>query len=481
LLDIDGGSFGKIEVQVKTLKTKYSKPSYPIKDKLYNYVRDSIIPVIVIAVDQENKKAFWHYLSRIEASKAFNELEQTGKKSKSIHFKISNEISLNQPYDEWRKIISEYKSRLEENEFEIIDFKLDDSQHPIDQLYNLFQYLYNELEFVPPHLLAKQKPFNKGYSYFSNYTLSTDNDELFDTLNSIGISENGEITIPIELNSVEDIFKKAQFIFQKLHTNLVAFIQSTNSSNDEYIDLRNIKADSCNCSRCKIERYEFDDLDINYLPEDLNVNSGLTLFYSYYKLGSYKESCEILKYTYDLTKRSKSLYFQYLIFYNISKLRLLLRNDFFRAAEYEKFINELEKFDLDIFDRKSRGKIDHEILRLLKNDYFLFRSYEKTNKLRSQILKHRNNTRNGGFGSNQYVESLLFEFSQLHCFLYHNKIVYDCFNEYLDIVDFVLEGLLASNTIKGERNSKIEKIEDWHIEIFIEYGRLSNMVSFPKN
>lgn len=481
LLDIDGGSFGKIEVQVKTLKTKYSNPAYSIKDKLYNYVRDSIIPVIVIAVDQENKKAFWHYLSRIEASRAYNELDQTGKKSKSIQFKSSNEISLNQPYDEWRNIISEYRSRLEENEFEIIDYELDESLHPIDQLFNLFQYLYNELEFVPPHLLAKQKPFNKGYSYFSNYTLSTDNVELFDALNSIKILENGEIIIPLELRSINDINEKTQFIFQKLHINLVAFIQSTNGKNNEYIDLRKIQPKRCNCSRCKIERFEFDDLDISYLPEDLEIKTGLTLFYSYYKLGSYKESCEILKYTYELTKQSKSLFFQYLIFYNISKLRLLLRNDFFRAAEYEKFIRELEMFDLDVFDRKSRGKIDHEIFKLLKNDYFLFRSYEKTNKLRSQILKHRNNTRNGGFGSNQYIESLLFEFSQLHCFLYHNKIVFDCFTEYLDIVDFVLEGLLASSTIKGERNSKIEKIEDWHIEIFIEYGRLSNILYYFKN
>lgn len=102
----DDISIGKLEVQIKTLKAGYSKPSYPIKLTLLAYIRNAQLPFIFIAVDQVNQKAFWKYIDRQSATGLINDALTKNAKQKSIaiNFNLGDQIS-KATYSKWKEIV----------------------------------------------------------------------------------------------------------------------------------------------------------------------------------------------------------------------------------------------------------------------------------------------------------------------------------------------------------------------------------------
>lgn len=62
--DSDGYIKGKIDVQLKTLPKQYrNNPTYYCEKKFLVYCQDSTLPVILIVVDQHNRKAYWQHMN----------------------------------------------------------------------------------------------------------------------------------------------------------------------------------------------------------------------------------------------------------------------------------------------------------------------------------------------------------------------------------------------------------------------------------
>lgn len=97
---------GKLEVQVKTLKAGYSKPSYPIKLTLLAYIRNAQLPFIFIAIDQLNSKGFWKYIDRHSAIGLINDALKKNPKQKSITINFSSDDQISTTtYPIWKEIV----------------------------------------------------------------------------------------------------------------------------------------------------------------------------------------------------------------------------------------------------------------------------------------------------------------------------------------------------------------------------------------
>ena len=114
----DKRSVGKIETQVKTHRGNYSTPSYSIELKLLAYARDIVqLPFIVIAVDQNKKKAYWKEIAPETAREFINEALEKNEEQQSfaIQFDTANEISQNPPYDIWKGIIENHRKLIRDS------------------------------------------------------------------------------------------------------------------------------------------------------------------------------------------------------------------------------------------------------------------------------------------------------------------------------------------------------------------------------
>lgn len=118
ILDQKGIPIGKIETQVKTHRKKYSIPSFSVKLNLLVYARDVVqLPFILIAVDQQNKRAFWKEITPENARSFIDKALSKKSKAKSyaIQFEKKHEITLKPPYDRWKEIIENHKKLFRES------------------------------------------------------------------------------------------------------------------------------------------------------------------------------------------------------------------------------------------------------------------------------------------------------------------------------------------------------------------------------
>lgn len=110
LVDEGAHPVGKLEVQVKTLGLKnFKKPKYQCKKGFLSYCWSSTLPVLLIAVDCSQEKAYWVHLDH-------NLLESLDIKGETVNIDIPNKnvVSLdNNGYiSDWMKIAQSYKERI---------------------------------------------------------------------------------------------------------------------------------------------------------------------------------------------------------------------------------------------------------------------------------------------------------------------------------------------------------------------------------
>jgi len=112
LVDETFRSIGKLETQVKTLPiVNIESPKIEIETTFFSYCEESCLPVILVGVDTENKKAYWRYIDKNFTS----QLEiREGQKSKTVHFPKGNIIDRqNTEYILlWKSIIESHKMKL---------------------------------------------------------------------------------------------------------------------------------------------------------------------------------------------------------------------------------------------------------------------------------------------------------------------------------------------------------------------------------
>ena len=114
LVDETFRSIGKLETQVKTLPiVNIESPKIKIETTFFSYCEESSLPVILVGVDTENKKAYWLFIDKNFTSQL---KIRAGQKSKTVHFLKENIIDgQNTEYILlWKDIIESHKTKLQE-------------------------------------------------------------------------------------------------------------------------------------------------------------------------------------------------------------------------------------------------------------------------------------------------------------------------------------------------------------------------------
>lgn len=137
IIDDDLIPVAKIDVQLKTLEAKnYTTPKYQCEKEFLAYCEESVLPVILVAVNRQDRKAYWRHIDRLtlmEASSAIkgasvsidlpiaNCIDGTNTEFRSIWTSIYKDLRRKQwNYDQLsvshKKILAELKNITEASE-----------------------------------------------------------------------------------------------------------------------------------------------------------------------------------------------------------------------------------------------------------------------------------------------------------------------------------------------------------------------------
>lgn len=110
--DTDQAPIGKIEIQLKTLSpTKYHNPGYSLDESFIAYCEVSILPVLLVAVNIQNKKAYWRHIGETAISEYYEQ-----KKGATFFLPIPLENCIDGVNTEylaaWTKLVKERRYKL---------------------------------------------------------------------------------------------------------------------------------------------------------------------------------------------------------------------------------------------------------------------------------------------------------------------------------------------------------------------------------
>ena len=197
---------------------------------------------------------------------------------------------------------------LEKSETKILDkekviqiFSIDKSKPILDQLFDLIKLCYKEINNLPIHLLINKYPLKKQNSYYSVFSLQTDNDELSELFESIQIDGNKINFSNLRfIQEVDNYEEKTKEILLRLNKNLIFNIVNQEkgisiniSYNDETI---------CNCISCSYFRLKFNSVLEEFNLQSSSVNDLLKIAYINYQMGKYYEAAKLLLEIVDKTK-----------------------------------------------------------------------------------------------------------------------------------------------------------------------------------
>ncbi|WP_299442996.1 hypothetical protein [uncultured Aquimarina sp.] len=368
------------------------------------------------------------------------------------------------------------------NELEIEDKVLIDKSKPIlDQVFDYISIRQKEVSFFPLSLFSNQYPFKakaNSQPYYSFFSLTSDNQELFDLFNSVNISEANIITITNAdfYKGVKDYKNKIKNILLGLTKNLIFNI--SNEKTRERISIRYSNETNCQCPKCSFRKFKFIDSFKNL--ETYNDKDILESGYVHYLIGNFTTSAnKQLKATEFFTKKKQNLS-KFISLFNSSKLSIFVRNNYYGDNSHDVLLEKLKKINLNYQATKLSNNEVGDFIDYLKNDKFYDNARNKIQISTSKIIDHYHSQLNGGRSSNREIWILINEYAKLESFLNGNYIIYDKFSEFNEIFKVFIEGLFASHSINESHNSRLENFDDWLINQILRYGDATTINKFYK-
>lgn len=391
------------------------------------------------------------------------------------------EKTLRTYYGELTTFLEDYfnqNSAFPVNNIIIKQFKVDETKLLIDQLNDYFKHHFEELNVMPIHLFINNFPFKKSsnfYPYYSLFTLSSDNDELFAFFDSLKI-ENGEVSTSEKkfIKNVKDSKKKLKFILQKLSENLIFYIENKNSH--KQINIRYAHSVTCPCMSCSFGRLDYSNTFKDLVKTTRKIEDKLLQAYMHYELGNFVESA---KYFEDIAKQSKKddQKIRYSIAqYNLSKLYILIRNNYWGENVQSELLKRLKAIDIETVYDNCKTEENKKLLDWIINSKFYISKREKISRTVNKIKDHYYSQLSGGWSSNSYVSDLINDYAEIETFINGNYIIYDRFSEYHDLTDNFIEGLIISHSMNESQSGKLEHFDDWLIMRMIFNGNAEKIL-----
>lgn len=348
----------------------------------------------------------------------------------------------------------------------------------IDQIHQYLTQAYKELSFVPIHLLTNKYPFKKEdsfYPYYGSFSVSSDNEQLTDFFKSFTINADSIIFNNKELiKDVKKVESKTKYVLNKLTNNLIFNIEDLNHVRT---NIRYESAKECNCIRCRLLRFEYNEVFKLLKSKPRKLDELMKLAYVNYQIGNFLTSVELFKKALKIAEKEDKKITQFIIQHNLSKLMVFVRGWYWNDT---KLINELKEINLTSLFCRLKNEENVAVLEWIYKGDFYSSSKDKIEDLTLKIKDHYYLQLNGGSSSNGHVGALINEHAKVEMFLHENYIVYDKFSEYKKLNEVLFEGLFASHAINNDEYSRLLYFDDWLLRRLMLYVKPDSILKYIK-
>lgn len=344
----------------------------------------------------------------------------------------------------------------------------------------IFDELYEEINFIPLHILMKYYPFassEKKPGYYEKYTVSYVNENFVKYIEVF--MENAKSNIETlnenstkKFNELKDDYT---YIFRCLNLNLINYLHNNPSSpNYTLTPPINIK---CDCFKCCYHRLEFNKSYIKlneFKPTDLN--SELSLAFFYYKFGDLQNAAIVLNKLEQKSKNERKYITYFIVKYNQFKLGQLSGNFKYRSESNNNLIEEYSNIDLNEESVNLKSRTDYNLLRYISQEHFFDKQFQIISELSRAINNQYLSQLYGGLSSKDDCEKMICEYRRLERFLGLNYIIFDQFYNFEYLFEIVLEGIIASYAIKPGRGNRFLGFSAYWIGQIIFNGNKDNLL-----
>lgn len=354
------------------------------------------------------------------------------------------------------------------------NFPIDQSLHPIDQLYFYLTARFRTINFLPRSLYAAHFPIaiNTTRNLFDRpFTLSTNNVELYNSLKSVTINNGQPENLSIDvINQVENHTEKILTIFRTLTFNFSYHLSWQYHSPDP---LPMIETDTSNALITQYRELKFATLWSKIVMNDTDSLSTLMeKGYVSYKLGSYGNAARIYQKARDLAERENNHDAAFFATYSLSKLGQFINSYVFDKLPHQKLQEELDSIDLEGATNTYTTRQNKDILSWMTHNRFISEGVAALSEAVSNIARLEH-ARSGG-RNNNFI-SILNTYFEIDYFLLFNSIVFDKFNEYTILTDAFLSGVFASYASNQRIQGQIEVFPEWLLETIMVNAKAESL------
>lgn len=346
-------------------------------------------------------------------------------------------------------------------------------KHPLESLHYVFESLYEELAYVPIHILSTYAPFSdegKAQPHYFQSTLSYVSSKLMELLEYIEVDPVNGITIIDEcyFKGVHDYKHKIERVLLRLTHNLIFYVEGNGSSESKSVFFDH--KDRCDCVKCLFYRLEFTKLvnALKILP--VTIEDKLRHAFIQYQLGNFGSSAELFLQIRNQAYQDKKYIWYFISIYNLKHLGIYLSNAFFGQMSTDPETKNLNNIDILEKCVILKGHSDYNLLSFIARNEFFTWALDKISQEVNNIMDHYYSQLNGGWGNNSHVWHVADEFSTLDVFLSTNFVIYDGYSNFSKLFDLVTKGLLASHAMNEKQPSRWQRFDDYWVTKFIMYG-----------
>jgi hypothetical protein len=442
-----------------------------------NYYAEFDEAIIFTICDLNSNNIYWYDIQN-DITLGDRILEQKSNDIGAIQIYIPTENILNEnTFNDFlnkienAKLIQIRKKNILNENYEADYSKIEteiSEKHIIDKIdYTL--NLFEGIKVFPTKVICKLLSFgesNDSKSHISGFSFYTYNEEFFSLMEKVKLS-NDQFTLTNDENFVDNQNEKIKNIVSFLLINHIHHIRWRGKGQKEQICVHKLfQSNKCNCERCSLER-----LDVKRTIELLNetTKNNNTLYetlrkgYTYYLLGEYKSSAEILYNIYDEADRIDNPIKYTILTYNLIKLRKLIKWSYYGKDEKE-ILQKLSSINFDIDEPLIKKKTPYflEIFRNIKEKRFYEDVKDSIDECFSEIQKISFGDKYGNtYGNNKY-DILRSSFLRFESYLEHNFIIFNHYSEYEELSKKILECIFALYTLKNSTTDRYEKF-DWDV------------------
>ncbi|WP_276976818.1 DUF4365 domain-containing protein [Flavobacterium filum] len=466
------GTESCINLLKRTIHKGYISFQLKLRHAIYYRYQIPLTLIFTICDVRENKVYWYSVQLDDEIDERIENAKKTNKDSVQIYINPSNVLNyetvnkffkdVKESYNQQTERHKVYAASLNHLQIEETKYSFNKSQPIIDQIYNYFTHLFNEVNVLPIHLLKNTYPFKSADDYnpdYSLFTLSTDNDELFELFESLKIENGNVYTTNNKFESgVEDSSKKLNYILAKLSEHLIFKIQRHNSH--KKAEIRYSYEIKCSCLRCSFSKLNY-EATFNGLLKTPKKNEGsMLLAYMHYELGNFVESAKQFEEIAKKQKKNKNIIQYAIAQFNLSKLYVLISINYWRETAQTEITERLKAIDTDKLYCNLKTDQNNKLLDWILNSDFYTLKREEINRTVNKLRDHYHIQLKGGWSSNNHISSLINDYAELEIFLKGNFIVYDKFSEYQELTDNFIEGLIISHAMDENQSSKLNYFDD---------------------